>query len=136
MKKDDESLSAVSSRSQYACFSSQKQSYPAAVSAYSYLHGQGVHNVHHEAVHRNPHKAHLGHPLVQAHTALPDLVLHKRHKDLLVAVLHQRMELRGDAHRDHRLPRMEHVVVDFLLLDSPTVMDTLFTSLHLSGSYM
>lgn len=57
------------------------------------------------------------------HTALPDLGLRKHHKDLLVDVLHHRMELKGDDHRDHCLPRMEHQVVGGLQRDSPAVTD-------------
>lgn len=137
MKKKKPSLSAVSSRSGYAGLTSRSKAtaevYPAALPAYSYLQGPGVHNVLHEAVHRNPHNAPLGGP----HRALHDLVLHMRHKDLLVAVLCHHMELRGDVHRERCLPRMEHPAVGFLLLDSPEVMEILLTSTYsTSNSYI
>ncbi len=77
----------------------------------------------HEAARRNLHKARRGQHLVQAHTALPDPELHNRRNDLLVDVLHQSMDLRGDAHKDHCLLHMEREVVGCLLLDSPTGMD-------------
>lgn len=129
MKEKKSRLSAVSSCSEYDGLTSRGKAtadvYLAALPAHSYLQGLGVHNVLHEAVHRNPHNAPLGEPLVHAHRALPDLVLHMRHKDLLVAVLYHHMELRGDVHRERCLPRMEHPVVGFLLLDSPEVMETL-----------
>lgn len=97
--------------------------YTAPVSTYSYLQECGVHRVLHEVVLHNPHKVHQGHLLVWVHIVLPDLGLHNRHKDLLVDLLPLRMKLRVDAHRDHCLPRTEHLVVGCLLLDSPPEID-------------
>lgn len=129
MKEDTESLSAVSSRMDHSSLTPRRKgdpAYPAAVSICSYLQGLAVRSVLHEAVHRNPHKAHLGRHLVQAHTGHPEMVLHNRHRDHLVAVLLHRMELRDVDHRDYDLPRMEHLGEAVSHLDSPTVMDTLF----------
>lgn len=129
MKEDMESLSAVSSRMDHSSLTSRRKgdlAYPAAVSISSYLQGLAVRSALHEAVHRNPHKAHLGCRLVQAHTGLPEMMHHNRHRDHLVAVLLHRMELRDVGHRDYDLPHMEHLGVAVSHLDSPTGMDTLF----------
>lgn len=129
MKEDAESLSAVSSRTDHSSLTPRRKgdpAYSAAVSICSYLQGLAVHSALHEAVHRNPHKGHLGRRLVQAHTGLPEMVLHNRHRDHLVAVLLHRMELRDVGHRDYDLPHMEHLGVAVSHLDIPTVMDTLF----------
>lgn len=129
MKEDTESLSAVSSRTDHSSLTPRRKgdpAYPAAVLICSYLQGLAVRSALHEAVHRNPHRALLGRRLVQAHTGLPDMVLHNRHRDHLVAVLLQRMELRDVAHRDDDLPQIQHLGVAVSHLDSPTGMDTLF----------
>lgn len=129
MEEDTDSLLAVSSRTDHSSLTPRRKgdpAYPAAVLICSYLQGLAVHSALHEAVHHNPHKALLGHRLVQAHTGLPDMVLHNRHRDHLVAVLLQHMERRDVAHRDYDLPHKEHLGVAVSHLDSPTGMDTLF----------
>lgn len=123
MKKDTESLLAVSSHTDHSSFTPRKKGdpgYPAAVLICSYLQGLAVRSALHEAVHRNPRKAHLGLRLVQAHTGHPEMVLHNHHREHLVAVLLHRMELRDVDHRDYDLPRTEHLGEAVCPLDSPT----------------
>lgn len=97
--------------------------YTAPASASSYLQEFAVHKVLHEADLHKPHKAHRGHLLVWVHMVLPDLGHRNHHNDLLVVLLHLCMELKMEAHRDHCLPHMEHLVVGCFLLDIPPITD-------------